>query len=82
MLFLDPKLIDFSTNGQEAGILVFFAVLLWSELEAPDGPRVHWLALALGGLMWTRPDAFVLAGVIILPHLWLSRGADGGPRVQ
>lgn len=34
MLFLDPKLIDFSTNGQEAGILVFFAVLLWSELEA------------------------------------------------
>ena len=82
MLFLDPKLIDFSTNGQEAGILVFFAVLLWSELEAPDGPRAHWLALALGGLMWTRPDAFVLAGAIILPHLWLSRGADGGPRVQ
>ena len=32
--------------------------------------------------MWTRPDAFVLAGAIILPHLWLSRGADGGPRVQ
>jgi len=45
MLFLDPKLIDFSTSGQEAAILVFFAVLLWSELEAPDGPRSpgwHW----------------------------------------
>jgi hypothetical protein len=47
LLFLDPKLIDFSTNGQESGILVFFAVLLWSELEAPDGPRAHWLALSL-----------------------------------
>ena len=77
LLFLDPKLIDFSTNGQEAAILVFFAVLLWSELEAPDGPRARWLAVALGGLMWTRPDAFVLAGAILLPHLWLNRGADG-----
>jgi hypothetical protein len=82
MLFLDPKLIDFSTNGQEAGILVFFAVLLWSELEAPDGPRAQLLAVALGGLMWTRPDAFVLAGAIILPHLWLNRGADGVRRVR
>ena len=60
-----------------SGILVFFAVLLWSELEAPDGPRARWLAVALGGLMWTRPDAFVLAGAILLPHLWLNRGADG-----
>jgi hypothetical protein len=77
VLFLDPKLIDFSTNGQEAAILVFFAVLLWSELEAPDGPRARWLAVALGGLMWTRPDAFVLAGAILLPHLWLNRGPDG-----
>ena len=80
VLFLDPKLIDFSTNGQEAAILVFFAVLLWSELEAPDGPRARWLAVALGGLMWTRPDAFVLAGAILLPHLWLNRGADGPRR--
>jgi len=38
----------FSTNGQEAAILVFFGVLLWSELEAPDGPRARWLAVALG----------------------------------
>jgi hypothetical protein len=80
MLFLDPKLIDFSTSGQEAAILVFFAVLLWSELEAPDGPRSRWLALALSGLMWTRPDAFVLAGAIMLPHLWLNRGADAARR--
>ena len=27
--------------------------------------------------MWTRPDAFFLAGAILLPHLWLNRGADG-----
>jgi hypothetical protein len=82
MLFLDPKLIDFSTNGQEAGILVFFAVLLWSELEAPNGPRAVLLALALGGLMWTRPDAFVFAGALILSHLWLRCGVGGEHRVQ
>jgi len=33
--------------------------------------------------MWTRPDAFVLAGAIVIPHLWLNGGADrrapGGP---
>jgi hypothetical protein len=82
MLFLDPKLIDFSTNGQEAGILLFFGILLWSELEAPGGPRARWLAVALGGLMWTRPDAFVLAGAIILPHFWLNRRSDGAYRVR
>ncbi len=82
VLFLDPKLIDFSTNGQEAAILVFFAVLLWGELEAPGGPRARWLAVALGGLMWTRPDAFVLAGALIFPHLWLNRRADGELRVR
>jgi hypothetical protein len=82
VLFLDPKLIDFCTNGQEAGILVFFAVLLWSELEAPKGPRAVLLALALGGLMWTRPDAFVFAGALILSHLWLNSGVGGERRVQ
>jgi hypothetical protein len=46
VLFLDPKLIDFSTNGQEAAILVFFAVLLWSELEARRTGRV------LAGWRW------------------------------
>lgn len=82
LVLADPKLIGFATNGMETGFLVFFLVLLWGELEAPAGPRAWTVALAVGGLMWTRPDAFVLGGAVILPHfvfrprgeeLWRSR---------
>jgi hypothetical protein len=71
MLFADAKLIDFSINGQETAIMAFFVVLLWSELEAPGGPRAICLAAAFSGLMWTRPDAFILGGVITLAYVLL-----------
>ncbi len=72
LLIGDAKLTDFSINGMETALLVFFMLLLWSELESSDRPRVMWLALASGGLMWTRPDAFILAGAMITPHLIFS----------
>ena len=73
----DPKLIDFAINGMETGFLVFFTVLLWSELEAPGGPRAGVVAVAFAGLMWTRPDGFVLAGALVLPHLvWRQKDGD------
>lgn len=77
LLLADAKLTDFATNGMETAILVFFMLLLWTELEAPAGPRIRWLGSALGGLMWTRPDAFVLAGALIAPHLLFRRPAEG-----
>ncbi|HET7537165.1 MAG TPA: hypothetical protein VFJ90_11955, partial [Candidatus Didemnitutus sp.] len=73
IVMADAKLTDFATNGMETAILVFFVMLLWSELEAPGEPRVRRLAVASAGLMWTRPDAFILAGAIILPHLVFRR---------
>lgn len=78
LMLADPKLIDFSINGMETAILVFFAVLLWTELEAPRAPRSAVLAVAFAGLMWTRPDAFVLAGALVMPHL-IVRAKIGGP---
>jgi hypothetical protein len=77
LLLCDAKLTDFSTNGMETAILVLFVTILWTELEAPAGPRTRCLALAFGGLMWTRPDAFTLAGAIVLPHLLLRRRDEG-----
>jgi hypothetical protein len=80
LLLADAKLTDFSTNGMETAILVFFVLLLWSELESPAAPRASVLAVAFGGLMWTRPDAFVLAGALVVPHLIFSaRPAQGRP---
>lgn len=69
LLLADAKLTDFSINGMETAILVYFLMVLWSELEAPAGPRVIWLAVAYAGLMWTRPDAFFLAGLVTFAFL-------------
>ncbi len=79
LLLTDAKLTDFSINGQETALLVFFLLLLWSELESPAPPRPVWLAVACAGLMWTRPDAFILIGALLVPHLVLRRRGDGAP---
>ena len=81
LLLADAKLADFAINGMETAILVFFLLLLWAELEAPDGPRVSRIALACAGLMWTRPDGFIPGAALILPHLVFRRRADGVARV-
>src|SRR5690606_25686025 len=73
LILVDPKLVDFSINGMETALMIFFVALLWTELEAPSAPRTSRLALAFGGLMWSRPDAFILAGAILLPHLVFRR---------
>lgn len=81
LIFADAKLVDFSINGMETAVLVFFLLLLWSELEAPGGPRAGVIAAACAGLMWTRPDAVVLGAAVILPHVLFRRRADGSARV-
>jgi hypothetical protein len=77
LLLSDAKLTDFSINGMETALLVFFAVLLWSELESSTALNVKRLGLAIGGLMWTRPDAFLLIGALLLPHLLIRRSTAG-----
>ena len=81
LVLADAKLTDFAISGMETAMLVFFVVLFWSELESPDKPRAGVLGLAAGGLMWTRPDAFILAGALALPHLVFAHRADGTRRI-
>jgi len=69
----DPKLADFASNGMETSLLVALLVLLWSEWERPAGARPRRLALLYAGLMWTRPDAFILAGVLTAAQLFPGR---------
>lgn len=69
LLIADAKLTDFSINGMETALLVFFTILLWNGLESATVPRVLPLGAAIAGLMWTRPDAFVLVAALVLPHL-------------
>ena len=74
---LNAKTVAFAANGMETGILLFFAALTWREITRPGGPRWSRLAVGYGGLMWTRPDAFILAGAMTAAG-WLF-GARGAP---
>ncbi|MFI5336882.1 MAG: hypothetical protein ACHQ5A_08865 [Opitutales bacterium] len=71
LILADAKLIDFSINGMETAMLVFFLLLLWCELEAPGGGRPWSIGVAIAGLLWTRPDAFILSGSLILARLFI-----------
>jgi hypothetical protein len=81
LIFADAKLVDFSINGMETAILAFFLLVLWCELESPEPPRVAVLALAIAGLMWTRPDAFILGAAILLPRVLIRGRAGATPRI-
>lgn len=78
---LEAKIVACTVNGMEAGFLVFFTALAWTELLRPAGPRRLVLAAAYAGLMWTRPDACVLAAAMtIAAALFTAKTAPGGWR--
>jgi hypothetical protein len=80
LILFDAKLNDFAMNGMETALLVLFSLRLWEELESTGRPRAVSIAVASAGLMWTRPDAFVLAGALIIPHLlFRRRTGDSAP---
>lgn len=58
LVLCDPKTLDFTVAGMEAPLMIFFLALQLHALLAGDGWRR--LGVAWAGLMWTRPDAFIL----------------------
>jgi hypothetical protein len=66
---VDPKVIGFAVNGQEAGLM--FALLAWTMRLSSDASSSAWrsLGLAWAGLQWTRPDGFVFGGAWALAEL-------------
>lgn len=83
LLAFDPKLVEFSSDGMETALVVFFLVLLWTEIEAAEIPRWWTIALAVAGLQWSRPDAFILATVVIACHYLIrSDTPDRGPGLR
>lgn len=78
---LEAKVVACSINGMETALLVLFAALAWTELTRPGAARWPRLALAYAGLMWTRPDACIVAGAMTLATaLFRPRDANGDPR--
>jgi hypothetical protein len=70
---LNAKTVAFAANGMETGLLLLLTALTWRELTRPAGPCWPALALGYGGLMWTRPDACVLAAAMTAG--WWTFGA-------
>lgn len=82
LLFADSKLVDFASNGMETAMLLCFVLLLWSELERPDGPRIGSVAASCAGLLWTRPDGVILGMVLIAAHVLIRPRQPAGPGIK
>jgi hypothetical protein len=74
LMGLDPKTVDFSINGMETGLMIFFLGLSIHGLII-NGPR-QFIRLGIGwaGLMWTRPDSFIHIGALCLASFIFIRG--------
>jgi hypothetical protein len=77
-LSLEPKIVMFTVNGQEAGLMLLFFLpaLVWCLTD----PLRRWTAIGVcwAGLMWTRPDGCIYIAVIALVAL----GFAGGDRIR
>src|SRR5688572_22408129 len=74
-LVLDPKIVDFSMNGMETGLMLFFVVLTWYGFVS--GQNLWPCALGIAGLQWTRPDGCVFSAAIALSWIVLGAHANG-----
>lgn len=64
LIGLDAKVLDFSINGMETGLLIFFLALTIHGLFV-NGPRqILRLGGGWAGLMWSRPDSCVYIAVL------------------
>jgi hypothetical protein len=71
-LVADAKSLDFAINGMETAFMaLFFSYGFWAMSAVAPRRWLH-LGLAWGGLMWTRPDAFIYI-VLFWGGLWLFR---------
>jgi hypothetical protein len=78
LIGLDAKIVDFSINGMETGLLILFLALAIHGLVV-TGPR-QMLRIGAGwaGLMWTRPDSCVYIAILGAGTLIFLSGPTAG----
>lgn len=69
MLLFDLKTIDFSTNGMETAMMIFFLALLLYSQFMPFKRSFVIIGISWAGLMWSRPDSFIYIIAISLGML-------------
>jgi len=77
----NPILVPFCMNGQEAAFTVCFLGIALSSLLRYDTQAWKPLGIALGGLLWTRPD-FALLNLLLVAAFLLPLGAAQKPSLK
>ncbi len=76
LITLDAKLLDFTINGMETGLLVFFMALTIHGLLVTGPRQIFRIGAGWAGLMWSRPDSCVyIAALGFGLLLFLSRAS-------
>jgi hypothetical protein len=77
LITLDAKLLDFTINGMETGLLVFFMALAIHGLLVTGPRQIFRIGIGWAGLMWSRPDSCVYIAALGLGSLlFLSRDGE------
>lgn len=64
LIGLDAKIVDFSINGMETGLLVFFLALAIHGLVVTGSRQMLRIGVGWAGLMWARPDSCVYIAIL------------------
>ena len=78
LVALDAKTLDFSTNGMETGLLIFFLALTLHGFFLSGPKQILRIGLGWAGLMWTRPDSCVYIAALGVGALLFLRGKPAG----
>jgi hypothetical protein len=78
LIGLDAKTVDFSINGMETGLLVFFLALAIHGLVVSGPRQMIRIAVGWAGLMWTRPDSCVYITILGAGTLLFLSGKTAG----
>lgn len=80
LIGLDAKLVDFSINGMETGLLVFFMALAIHGLLVAGPRQTLRIGAGWAGLMWSRPDSCVYIAALGLGTLLFLPQDTGAKR--
>jgi hypothetical protein len=69
LLMFESKLVDFTINGMETPLMLLFAAMVFRLALRGPQPSSLPLGTAVAGLMWTRPDGFIIALAILASAL-------------
>jgi hypothetical protein len=81
LLATGPGIVDFTINGQEVGLMMFFLALSVHALMVPTGRFRLRLGLAWTGLMWTRPDSCVYIAAMAAAF-WVFNAGSAAQRTR